>query len=443
MSHRASPLKQGAERPARHHHSVHPVPVRHGTPAQTYTLAHAGRQVRLGPVAFWITVSVLVIMAVWSGATATYFTFRDDLLTRLIGRQAAMQYAYEDRIADLRAQIDRLTSRQLLDQDQVEGRIAQLAHRQATLESRAATLSTMSASAPVGSIRRSAHHGSRSEDAAGKPAASSRHSIPQPLPEQQSMLDFGLFATPAHAEAKQARTIEAKLAALDQSLDRVENRQNATLSAAVARYDGRVKHMRGLLDDIGATTGRQPKIAAPTGIGGPFIPAKLAPDASKFDRLLQRATLARDDAERLAHTLVRLPYRKPLPDDIEVTSGFGVRADPFYHAAGMHTGMDMRGHVGEGVHATAAGKVVIAGWSGGYGNMVEIDHGGGLSTRYGHLSRILVKAGETVKPGQIIGRVGSTGRSTGPHLHYETRIDGAPVNPEKFLEPGERFSEAG
>ena len=107
----------------------------------------------------------------------------------------------------------------------------------------------------------------------------------------------------------------------------------------------------------------------------------------------------------------------------------------------MHTGLDFRASTGDPVRATANGKVVNAGWSGGYGRMVEIDHGNGLSTRYGHLSAINVKIGQQVTIGQVIGEVGSTGRSTGPHLHYETRIDGDAVDPQKFLRAGVRLSQ--
>ena len=95
---------------------------------------------------------------------------------------------------------------------------------------------------------------------------------------------------------------------------------------------------------------------------------------------------------------------------------------------------------GDPVRVTANGKVVSAGWSGGYGRMIEVDHGNGLATRYGHLSEINVKVGEIVKIGQVVGLVGSTGRSTGPHLHYETRIDGEAVDPQKFLRAGVRLS---
>jgi murein DD-endopeptidase MepM/ murein hydrolase activator NlpD len=105
----------------------------------------------------------------------------------------------------------------------------------------------------------------------------------------------------------------------------------------------------------------------------------------------------------------------------------------------MHTGLDLRSSIGDPVRATANGTVTIAGWNGGYGNMVELDHGNGFATRYGHMSAIEVKVGQHVRSGQIVGRVGSTGRSTGPHLHYETRIDGEAVDPQRFLRAGLRL----
>src|SRR5499427_5082272 len=118
-----------------------------------YTLAHAGRQLRLGPIAFWVVVGTLVIMAVWTITTATYFAFREDVLTRLIARQAEMQYGYEDRIAELRAQVDRFASRQLLDQEQYEQKLEQLVRREALLESRASALSGVPDQTPTGSVR--------------------------------------------------------------------------------------------------------------------------------------------------------------------------------------------------------------------------------------------------------------------------------------------------
>src|SRR5215468_4240109 len=121
--------------------------------AAGYTLNHAGRQLRLGPIAFWVVVGTLVIMAVWTITTATYFAFRDDVLTRLISRQADMQFGYEDRIADLRAQIDRISSRQLLDQEQYEQKLDQILRRQTALESRASALGSLGGGDVTGSIK--------------------------------------------------------------------------------------------------------------------------------------------------------------------------------------------------------------------------------------------------------------------------------------------------
>jgi len=121
-----------------------------------YAIVHAGKQVRFGPVVFWIVVGTVTVLGMWSAATATYFAFRDDVLTRLIARQAEMQYAYEDRIAELRAKVDRTTSRQLLDQEQFDQKLDQIMRRQTALESRATALGAMPDAMVTGSIRPSA-----------------------------------------------------------------------------------------------------------------------------------------------------------------------------------------------------------------------------------------------------------------------------------------------
>lgn len=131
-----------------------------------------------------------------------------------------------------------------------------------------------------------------------------------------------------------------------------------------------------------------------------------------------------------------VPSARPL-NTATFTSGYGVRSDPFRGAAAMHAGIDLAAPTGTAVYATADGIVDHASWEGGYGNMVELEHGKGLVTRFGHLSRILVHPGQAVKRGDLIALVGSTGRSTGPHLHYEVRIDGHAVNPIPFLQAGD------
>jgi len=136
-----------------------------------------------------------------------------------------------------------------------------------------------------------------------------------------------------------------------------------------------------------------------------------------------------------------VPSLKPVAN-LHFTSLYGVRSDPFRGTAAMHSGVDIPGPVGTPVYATADGVVGRSGWVGAYGNLVELEHGRGLQTRYGHLSKITVAPGTRVTRGQLIGLMGSTGRSTGSHLHYEVRIDGRAVNPLPFLQTGEAMAAA-
>src|SRR5205814_9875897 len=150
-----------------------------------------------------------------------------------------------------------------------------------------------------------------------------------------------------------------------------------------------------------------------SGIGGPYVPVKLSPNAGAFERQLYRINVTRAQVERLSRTLALVPYRKPVIGEVEFTSGFGIRNDPFLGRPAMHTGLDFRAGSGDPVRATANGKVVSSGSAGGYGRMVVIDHGNWLSTRYGPLSEINVKVGAPIKIGQGIGGVGSARRTAG------------------------------
>lgn len=131
---------------------------------------------------------------------------------------------------------------------------------------------------------------------------------------------------------------------------------------------------------------------------------------------------------------IAIPSIKPIKTSVAFTSGFGVRSDPFRGGAAMHAGIDLAGPIGTPIYATADGVVGRAEWANGYGNLVELEHGRGIATRYGHLSRLIVRAGDMVKRGDLIALMGSTGRSTGSHLHYEVRLDGRAVNPVPFLQ---------
>ncbi len=171
-------------------------------------------------------------------------------------------------------------------------------------------------------------------------------------------------------------------------------------------------------------------------MGGPFVPVPASEGGGDFDRAFAGINKSVTLMAGLRDALPFAPLRQPLPGPVEMTSPFGYRDDPFFGRPALHTGMDMRGAYGEPIHATAAGRVTIAAPTGGYGNMVEIDHGAGLSTRYGHMSEIDVAPGQWVTAGEVVGRLGSTGRSTGPHLHYEVRVDGVPVDPARYLKAG-------
>jgi murein DD-endopeptidase MepM/ murein hydrolase activator NlpD len=427
---------------ARRETSSHPAVAAAAPPQTGYAFIHAGKQVRFGPVVFWIVVGTVTLLGMWSAATATYFAFRDDVLTRLIARQAEMQYAYEDRIAELRARVDRTTSRQLLDQEQFDQKLDQIMRRQTALESRATALGTIPD--VTGSIRPPSRAAAPTDTSAPtpKPSPISDTVIFVAPPDREARLESRapIMPTPPANQFARIQGVDNVLTRLQNSLDQVEGRQLAALNSYEDGMESRVRRMRGAISDLGLDMAELEAATPRTPMGGPFVPVKLPADASPFDRQLYRISVTRAQMDRLNRTLALVPYRKPVVGEVEFTSGFGIRSDPFLGRPAMHTGLDFRAQMGDPVRATANGKVVSAGWSGGYGRMVEIDHGNGLSTRYGHLSEITVRVGDTVKIGQVIGEVGSTGRSTGPHLHYETRIDGEAVDPQKFLRAGVRLS---
>ncbi|MGZ8354916.1 MAG: M23 family metallopeptidase [Allosphingosinicella sp.] len=168
-----------------------------------------------------------------------------------------------------------------------------------------------------------------------------------------------------------------------------------------------------------------------TGTGGPFEPVETVRAADPAFKALFNSWTRLD---RLEQGTVAIPSTEPVRGT-SFTSGYGVRSDPFRGRAAMHAGIDLAGPIGTPIYATADALVGRSEYNrGGYGNLVELEHGHGIQTRYGHLSKSMVSAGQRVKRGDVIGLMGSTGRSTGSHLHYEVRIDGKAVNPIPFLQ---------
>lgn len=241
--------------------------------------------------------------------------------------------------------------------------------------------------------------------------------------------------------ADEAMPLSERMALLQQSLDRIDQAQGQQVSALGLRLAGRVQEVRAALSDLGLDVGKVRLPPARQAMGGPLIPLSVTMRPGSFEHRVLQLGEAQANFGRWRELAQIVPLRRPLEGDDSTTSNFGMRTDPFTGAAAMHSGMDFRGETGTPIRAAGAGKVLRAEVAGGYGNLVELDHGNGLTTRYAHLSAFDVKPDQIVPPGAIIGRLGSTGRSTGPHLHYETRLAGEATNPLKFIEIGTRLSQ--
>ncbi|KLI64770.1 peptidoglycan DD-metalloendopeptidase family protein [Aurantiacibacter marinus] len=214
-------------------------------------------------------------------------------------------------------------------------------------------------------------------------------------------------------------------------LAQIEARQIAFVEGLTRYADRRAARAEQAMRTLGVDP-RTVVNANQDAMGGPLESLFSEADGSidpRFERL--GLSLARMSA--LERGLDSIP--QVMPADINsISSGFGFRRDPFTGGGAMHSGLDFRAPHGAPIHAAAAGTVTFSGWRSGYGQTVEITHGSGMVTRYAHMSRFSTRAGAEVAAGEVIGAIGSTGRSTGPHLHFEVRINGRAVNPRPFLE---------
>ena len=327
-----------------------------------------------------------VVLLAWAGATLAVLV--NQLLSSgeraAVAQQQAAAAASEARIAKYR--------------DNVAETAADLEERQALLEGVAET-----------------HFGIDTEAMAAQPA-------------------------PAAANGPAATSEPLKISAIDlnlppeaQTLARLEARQERFASRLLAAVNLRAANAEEAVAKLGLNPAAIVRGAA-AGRGGPFIPYKgrmgkakaLGPSFAALEGALFRM-------EVLERTLVAVPSGNPA-DVLMMSSGFGYRSDPFTGAGAMHAGLDFRGPIGTPILAAAPGRVSFVGQKSGYGNVVEVDHGQGILTRYAHLSGFTSTVGAQVSAGQQIAKMGSTGRSTGSHLHFEVRLNGVAVNPRRFLE---------
>lgn len=380
------------------------------------------------------TIFVFAAGLFWVAYATVNVAFKDQVLALKERSQYRARLEYEDRIGEMRTVIDKLNRRLLLDQKAYLAKVDEVRIEHDQLVDRHEQLSDFFKQGwlptPAGSTRQQ----KSSLTPQGAPAIkASNKKTPSPRAVDRYLSEF-TSAEEAVRPLDELRTYMARMEAREAALLHTVTDYVAEQSTRL----GTVYRSLGVNADKIAKSSRY----KPEAVGGPFIAATAADLGSKI--LAQRVSdlsLQLDKWETLKFQTTRLPLTKPMRSGHATSSGFGLRKDPFRKRPAMHSGIDFRGHTGSTVHVTAPGKVIKAGWAGGYGKMVEVRHDGGITSRYAHLSIISVRTGQKVKSGDRIGKVGSTGRSTGPHLHYETRVGGRAIDPVRFWKARDVFQE--
>ncbi|MBB4064664.1 peptidoglycan DD-metalloendopeptidase family protein [Gellertiella hungarica] len=402
-----------------------------------FLILASGEKVRHMRIRPWMTglgLTLLGAVSVGYLAATAYLVLRDDLIGATMARQARMQFEYEDRIAALRAQVDRVTSRQMLDQQVVEDKVEKLLEQQNALASRHGKIGPLLERAEASGIS-APETAFQAEPAKTASAGGGLKAIDALMGKAEDasapVAALGYQASAGDGHETAGDRADKLFSRMTLSLKSIEQDQLEKVESLTAGATQTADEMETIMQRTGIpieTQATAPAEAAGAE-GGPYVDPM---SQDNFDLSLSRLDSALNRLEEVKATAKRLPFTNPAPGR-DITSTFGNRTDPFLGKLAMHTGVDFRFETGEEVVSTGAGKVTVAGAVGGYGNMVEIDHGNGITTRYGHLSRILVSVGDAVENGSLIGRAGSTGRSTGPHLHYEVRYQGEPENPMRFI----------
>jgi len=407
-------------------------------------------------------VGLFLISTLYFGATA-YLVYRDDLLNAAAAQQQAILAtqnireareleataiyegkiaALKDTIGNLTSEIDALNNTRTLEKTSTDQKVRALLDRQKELEARQKALNKLTEAArragidvpaPGSTKARNSKNRSSKLDIDPTVTGSINPTVAKPVAR---FADMGL-----RAGGKGGATAEAvpmppdpRLAPIERQIANMKADQDAVVMAMSGKISARTRKIETVLKGLGQ---RVPKGGRNQDVGGPFVPAT----AEDLDFNSEVASLAKefDRFAKLRSMAQRLPLKRPI-GTADISSRFGARKDPFLGRLAMHTGIDFRAPTGLPAKSVADGTVIAAGYHGGYGNMVDVDHGNGVVTRYGHLSKIAVKVGEKVVAGRRVGNVGSTGRSTGPHLHYEIRINGKAIDPMGYLRAGQEIS---
>ncbi len=403
------------------------------------------RTFAIRPWVFGTIVAVFMMFTVGYVAATGYLVYRDDIVGATFSRQANMQRAYEERIALLRSELDRVTSRHIVETQTIESQVTTLVQRQQLIDRRQGVLARLVAKARSEGMRvadtaspvplpRPGQPGDAFVRVPASNAASGKafaYAPTAPLAAEnitKSVIKEGPLKAPMDKE-----TMRPLLDEIRSSIDATEDAQTSALDVLYWAAQAESKRLAGILGRFGLQI-PEGAGAVEAGTGGPFAPIGNLVFVEKTDstgKALEKIRLIRESA-------TGLPLEKPLQEG-GLSSNFGYRLDPFLRKPAMHSGVDFSASFGTPVEATADGVVVHAGFKGSYGRMVEIRHGQGFTTRYAHLSAIRVQEGDPVTAGTIVGHVGSSGRSTGPHLHYETRRGGKALDPTIFLGGAQKF----
>lgn len=240
-------------------------------------------------------------------------------------------------------------------------------------------------------------------------------------------------ADDGQADAEEARQTRQRVRELESSLARLQTAYSRAVQQVADAAGARISETEGRLSRLGLDPLRLFSEKRSPGQGGPFIPLRGAADT---DGSMGAMITKVQHWIGVKATLQRLPLAEPIHGAYDFNSGFGTRNDPLNNRTGIHEGIDLGAPIGTPVYSTGEGVVLETGMKSRYGLTIDIDHGNGIATRYAHLSRIKVQPGQKVTRATVIGLVGNTGRSTGPHLHYEVRLNEVPRDPLKFISAG-------
>ena len=377
----------------------------------------------VGPATIALVFVALALLGGWAVIATSALIFGDKLSARLVAQQSDMQFAYEQKLVVFRTQLDRFARQTRLERDGVEGRIADLMLRQAALEARQAMLTALADQ-------------TRPPDGANPLKFGEAGGAPIKAASMQSKAPASGFTIldPSYPAPE-------RVTYLEHAIDRFEKVQLGSLNGLTQRSQTTLLQLRSAFSEVGLDAEKfVPTAALVRGQVSDILPETKDFGGGPFESNVATIRRTLSVLGRLRTAANAVPFFRPIAGSAGLmTSSYGTRSDPFTGEARFHAGTDFRSPIGVPVHAGGSGVVQTAGIGGGYGNLVIIDHGNGITTRYGHLSAINVTVGQPVALGTVVGLVGSTGRSTGPHLHYETRINGTPSDPTHFIRVGERI----